>query len=296
MSKRQRGANGASDPDGTDAELDERTGSEPADGGPDHVERTLMTIEMLADEPRTVEALAAELGVHRRTVARMLESMTRRGWVEANDANERTLRLTARVLNVSGKVLQQMDLVSIARPYVAELRDLIGETSHLAVASDGWAVHVLEEPSRHPLAVSSSIGSRVPLHATAVGKALAAYLPDALARAIEHGLLPLSDRTITDPKALVKHLEEVRSLGVAIDDGEVTPEMRCIAAPVFDFTGAVVASVGFSGPATRVGRAQLESHAELVRGTAARLSALLGKDEAVRKMSSSMHDDQRAAR
>ena len=225
----------------------------------------------------SVDSLASAMAVHRRTVSRMLESMQQRGWVEVDPSNDRNHRLTAIVLNVAGAVLRGMDLVSIARPYVAALRDSVGETSHLAVPSDGWAVHVLEEPSRHTLAVSSALGSRVPLHATAVGKALAAYLPDQLKIATGRGLRPLSDRTIVSHDDLGRHLEQVRKNGFAIDDGEVTPDTRCAAAPVFDMTGMAVASIGFSGPSTRVTSSQLDKYAEVVRSTAQRLSSLLGQ-------------------
>lgn len=244
------------------------------EGGPGHVDRSLTTLEALAGGPMTVDAIAEVTGAHRRTVGRMLEVMEQRGWVALT--TDRSYQLTARVLHVAGQVLAGMDLVSAARPHVAELRDEVGESSHFAVAVDGWAVHVLEEPSRHALAVTSHLGSRVPLHATAVGKAIAAYVPEQMAIAVQRGLEPLSERTIVDPDELELHLAGICKRGVAVDDGEANALMRCVAAPVFNMYGAVVGSIGFSGPSSRVLASQLDSYTETVRSVAQRMSEALG--------------------
>jgi IclR family acetate operon transcriptional repressor len=108
-----------------------------------------------------------------------------------------------------------------------------------------------------------------PLHCTALGKILLAFcgapFPEKLEKHTPH--------TINDPDALKKHIEQIHRLGFATDDEEFDAGVRCIAAPVFDFRGKGIASIGISGPSTRINPFRITVQAEIVTGIAKDLSA-----------------------
>jgi DNA-binding IclR family transcriptional regulator len=251
-------------------------GGRSADGVPGHVTRTLRTLELLAERSMPTDALAEQLGVHRKTVARMLEAMRQQDWVRQDPTDPSRYRLTVKILTVAGSVVDRMDLVQVGLRYISSLRDATGESSHLSIPADGYAVHIAEEASRQPLAVASRLGERVPLHASAVGKALAAFLPHELDLAIARGLPQLTENTITDPAELQNALALVRKKGFAVDVSEISYNTCCIAAPIFDQSGHAIAAIGVSGPASRVTRDRVEDIGRTVTDHAQSISAELG--------------------
>jgi IclR family acetate operon transcriptional repressor len=129
------------------------------------------------------------------------------------------------------------------------------------------------------LTVSHGVGSRMPVHCSALGKVLLAGAedPETVARVVaQRGLARQTANTIVDLDSLVGHLKMVGRRGWALDDEEASVGLRCLAAPVRDAAGAVVAAVGISGPTSRVTRYDVERLAGLVRGAAAAISASLG--------------------
>jgi DNA-binding IclR family transcriptional regulator len=233
-------------------------------------------MEYLAREPASPDELAQALGVHRRTALRLLQVMQEAGWTEPDPEDQRRVHLSTRIISVAGEVLSRSDLVQAGIPYVRQLRDLLGESSHLAVPSDGWAVHVIEQPSTQPLNVAARVGDRVPIHASAVGKVIAAFRPDQLERAVERGLERFTPNTVTTPELLAIEISRILSQGYAVDDAEISPDTRCIAAPVRNGLGEVVAAIGISGPAVRLTRDRVEGYAQHVISIAAALSYTLG--------------------
>lgn len=252
------------------------TGPMTTDAGPGYVRRALIAIDLLSHESLTADELALQLGVHRRTAIRLIDVMTEAGWVELDGDAGRAVRLTTRVLSVAGEVMRRNDLISLGTPVVRRLRDHVDESSHLAVISQGSVVNIIEEPSIHPLAVTQAVGNRVPVYCTAVGKAIVAFHPELLESVLASGLVRYTPNTLTTPEALGRELDRIRRDGWAVDDAEMYPDTRCVAAPVRDAFGRVVASLGSSGPAVRVTRDRAESIARVVLEEAALLSAALG--------------------
>lgn len=244
--------------------------------GPGYVLRALVAIDLLAQNAMSADELAAALGVHRRTANRLIDVMTEAGWVEADDEASRSVRLTTRVLTVAGEVMRRTDLIRAGGPIVRRLRDRVDESSHLSVVSDGAAVNILEEPSRHPLAVTQVVGNRVPLHCSAVGKAITAFRPEFADLLRSGDLARFTPNTLTSAEALDREFERIRRDGYAMDDAELYPDTRCVAAPVRDAFGRVVASIGTSGPAVRLTRDRAEVIARIVVDEAAAVSHVLG--------------------
>jgi DNA-binding IclR family transcriptional regulator len=136
------------------------------------------------------------------------------------------------------------------------LRDQVRETVHLAVLDDDLRVVYLEKlPTQHAIGLMvSRIGGTAPMHSTALGKAMAAFLPDdKIYQWIRGGgLKALTDATITDDDTFLRSLREIRSRGYAVDDGEFEDSVRCVAAPIRDRAGSVLAAISVSGPVTRM--------------------------------------------
>lgn len=168
-----------------------------------------------------------------------------------------------------------------ARPHMERLKDSIGEEVALTTLVGGLNVGISVVESDEPLRVTVRPGRPTPAHATAGGKVLLAYLPneelDAILRA--RGLAPITARTHTDEAALRGHLAEVRCAGVALDDGEYIPGVRCLAAPVRDASGRPVAALAVRGPSIRLTNAVLPRIRRELVDTATAISTELGHGE-----------------
>lgn len=229
-------------------------GRQRGEGGVQSVERALDVLERLAvsDVPRGVSELAQETGLPHATIHRLLATLTGRGYVRQEPQSRKYLpgsRLV-RLGTSGGRVV-----ASWARPYLAELARLSGETANLATLEDGQVVYLAQVPSRYRVRMFTEVGNRVLAHTTAVGKVLLAARPteevlDILAR---HGMPARTANTITDAHEFCDALAEVNELGYAVDDEEEELGVRCLAVPVRG-PGTVEAALSISGPAGRLNR------------------------------------------
>src|ERR1700722_11622450 len=172
----------------------------------------------------------------------------------------------------------QLDIRRLSLPYLTELNQHTRETIHLTVRHGLAAVYVEKLDSPEPLRIHSRIGASVPLYCTAVGKVLLAYLDSAeRERAInEIELRRFTENTVGSIQELQTRLARVRKDGFACDLEEHEPHIRCIAAPIFDHSGAVNASLSVTGPAVRMSAARLREIAPLVREAGLKISYALG--------------------
>ncbi|MEO8855709.1 MAG: IclR family transcriptional regulator C-terminal domain-containing protein, partial [Burkholderiaceae bacterium] len=161
---------------------------------------------------------------------------------------------------------------------IAELHARCKETVHLATLSGDGVVYIDKVECDYPLRLHSSIGKRGPVHCTAVGKVMAAYLDPLEQRALvaRLDLHRHTAATLATPAALLKALRQIRSAGIAYDREEHVPAMHCVAAPVFDFRGRCVGGISVTAPTARVDLRQLEQFADWVREAAAAASVRLG--------------------
>jgi len=234
------------------------------------VSRTLRALELLAVRALRPFELAAALGVHPRTARRLLERLVAEGYAATTDGGARPrYTATLKVLRLVGPALQRADLVRLGMPFVAELSARSGHAAHLSVPHEHGAVRVAVE------GVAAAVGDVVPLHATATGKALLAHLPAAFEPLRDGGLEPRTQRTIVDATDLLVELAGIRDRGYAVDDREHAPDLRCVAAAVFDGDRAV-AAIGVSAPPARLPPRRLAEIGELVARQAAALTRALG--------------------
>ncbi len=260
-----------------------RRGRPPLD--PDHrttrvVLNALDLLETFVDgEPEQgVTAIATRLGLAKNNVFRILATLEARGYVEQDRRTER-YRLAPGSLRLGLALLEQVGVARRARPVLDALAADTGESARLGVLRAHAAVYVAAGEPSGTVQVVLPLGMPLPLHATAVGKVLLAHEPAELERLLS-GRRPLpayTPATVVEPAALFAQLREVSASGVAVDDGEYEADVRCVAAPVRDYTRRVIAAVSLSGPATRMTQPRLaETLVPRLRAAALALSQRLG--------------------
>ncbi len=223
-----------------------------------------------------ISALARRLSLAKSTVHRLATTLVSEGLLE-QDRDSGKYHLGVALFRLGALVRRRMDVSNEARPYLYELREKINESVHLAILDGAEIMYVYNLESTHAIRMRSDIGVRKPVHCTAEGQAILAFQPgEAIERVIAAGLAPRTPKTITSPEKFIKALGVVRQRGCAIEDEESEPGMVCVAAPIRDDSGAVVAAVGIAGPATRLTKKSIASVMPNVIATAGQVSARLG--------------------
>lgn len=219
------------------------------------VERALDILELFNE--RTPELGTTEIadatGLHKSTAAGLIYTLAAKGYLAQNPLN-RKYRLGLKVITRAKVVLGSMDLRQTALPYLHQLRDQFEETVNLAILDAGDMVYVERLLCGQALGMRSEVGRRERAHSTALGKAILAYSEpaDVQAYVARYGLCSTTARTVSDEDALQQHLTAARRRGYAIDDEENQLGGRCVAAPIFDYTGRPIAAISISAPAARL--------------------------------------------
>ena len=223
-----------------------------------------------------ISELARRLGVAKSTVHRLAATLCADGMLEQNPDSGK-YRLGIALFRLGSLVRQRMSVSSEARPLLRELREKVNETVHLAVLDGSEIMYVYNLESTQAIRMRSDVGVRKPAYCTAEGQAILAFQPaDVVERVVRDGLKPRTPQTITDADKLRKVLEAIRQRGCAIEDEESEIGMRCVAAPLRNDAGEVVAAIGLAGPVSRLSKKALVSFVPHVIGTAAAISARLG--------------------
>lgn len=228
-----------------------------------------------------VSDISRALGLKKATTHRLLASLRRRGIV-AQDPQTRRYRLGMKLWELGQLATTGVDWLERLKPFLQELTDVTGETTHLAVLNDGQVLYVEKVESTRSLRMPSQVGRRLPAHCTGVGKALIAFLPEEVVRSLvaRRGLPAFTPNTITDQVRLEAELATIRARGYSVDDEEIEEGLVCIGAPVRDHTSHVVAAVSIAGPSSRLRPDTIERHAESVVRIAGAMSAALGSPAA----------------
>lgn len=237
---------------------------------------TILNILQQSEEPLGVTEIGAQMGLHKSSVYRTLNTLARRGYVQQDPRTER-YALGLKLVELGTTVLERLELRELARPHLKRLMEASREVAHLVILQDGKAVYIEKVEYPGPVKMASRIGARNPLHCTAVGKAILAFLPEKSVDAIiAKGLKQRTPSTITDPVKLREELEHIRNCGYACDLEENEPGIRCVAAPIFDHTGQVLAACSVSGLAMTMTESKIDECSKLVRQAGMKISAALG--------------------
>jgi IclR family transcriptional regulator, acetate operon repressor len=223
-------------------------------------------------EPLTFTELTAASGLARSTTSRLLTALERNGLVRRDPAG----RFAPGEVFVSyaRRGGAEADLVSVARPVLAQLGGATGETINLGVTRDGGLVEqIAQVDSRYLIGGTNWVGLRVPLHCAALGKVLLAFG----AAELPGGRLERrTGATIVSRSTLAAELNDVRQRGYATTLEELEPGLVAVAAPVFAAGGTVAAALSVSGPASRLDASRLPGVAAACAAAARSLSSLLG--------------------
>lgn len=243
------------------------------------IDRALSVLELLASDGEAfgVTELSKRLELDKSMIYRLLSTLALRGYVE-QDEESRKYRLGLKIVELAGMKLSSVKMLSVARPFLKELVKRTGETVHMGVKVQHEIICLDKEEGPAILNVKGGIGDKYPPHASAIGKAIVAYLPEAETKEIfrKHGMPRYTPKTIVSLSVLKEHLKSVRELGYALNNEETYLGVRSIAAPVRERKGTVAASLGISGPVQRILDENIGRLARAVIDIADRVSAALG--------------------
>jgi IclR family KDG regulon transcriptional repressor len=223
-----------------------------------------------------ISELSKRLVLPKSTVHRLASTLADAGMLEQNQETGR-YRLGLVMFELGSLVRRKMDFSSTAKPYLMDLRESTGETVHLTVLGQTSVVYINTLESKQSIRMTLDVGLRKPAYCTAEGKALLAFKPPEVVEQIAAAGMPArTPKTITDLAAFQKELAAVRARGYAFGDEEYEEGLRCIAAPVRDHYGNVIATVSIAGPSQRLTKKVMESYAAVVMDTAENISLRLG--------------------
>ena len=213
------------------------------------------------------------MGMHKSSVYRMLKTLEAADFLRW-DSDRGRYSLSLKILELANRVLGRYDLRTTAGPFMEELAVKTGEIIHLSILDGGEIVYLEKKGAGQVLTVATKVGGRHPAYASAMGKVLLAFLPEKQLQVVLEGteLIPLTSCTITDAAQLLRKLEKIRRQGYALDNEEAFPGIRCIAAPIRQRSGKVVAAISATVPAQRLGGDRVPELVKLIRETATLIS------------------------
>ncbi|MGN0143002.1 MAG: IclR family transcriptional regulator [Roseburia sp.] len=242
-------------------------------------ERIFQVMEMLAENGEMgLMEISAALGLHKSTVHRLLMSLIYMGYAKQDETTQKYM-LSCKIVNMAGKILERMDILQIAKPYMERLSDLSGETVHLVQREGSNILYIYKiEAKVGTIRMVSHVGMVHPMYCSGVGKAIMAELPEREVKQIwnESVIEKKTKHTVTDYEEMQKLLAGIREKGYALDDEENEEGVRCIAASLMDYHSDVRYAFSISGPTSRMTRARVEELAVDVKKVQQELSRELG--------------------
>ncbi len=248
-------------------------------GGIQSIRRACELLEAVARSPDGIglAELSRSIGLHTSTAFHIAKTLVMLGYLRQME-NSRFYRIGRPLFALASAALDEVELISAARPILAELAGATGETSYFGVMSGEKLVVLAKHDGSGAIRINDRIGNVRPLHCTALGKVmLASFPPEQLDAFLQSAQLQVFTRkTIRTAQQLRQEIAEVRRSGIAFDDGEVSEELRCAAVPVTNFTNQIIGSLGISGPSWRLSIQALHKNATALQQAAERLSSQLG--------------------
>ena len=239
------------------------------------IERMMSLLDVLAGTPgpATLKTLSQATGLHPSTTHRILAAMTHARIVERHDAS--TYALGIRLLELGNIVKSRISIRDVALPFMQQLHDTIDESINLGIRDQDEIIYIERTSSgRSVVRVVYLLGGRAPLHLTSLGKLFLAAESNAELRAYAKrtGLPGKTPHSLTSLEALEKELDKIRRHDLAYDNEEAEIGLRCLAAPIRDEQGAIVAGLSVSAPTDR----HDPNWVEQIRAAADAISSALG--------------------
>jgi IclR family KDG regulon transcriptional repressor len=220
--------------------------------------------------------ISKRMGMHKSSVYRILRTLEAANFLQWDSGSSR-YSLSLKILELANRVLAHYDLRTTAGPFMEELAAKTGEIIHLSILDGGEIVYLEKKGAGQVLTVATRVGGRYPAYASAMGKVLLAFLPEKQLQVVLEGteLTAMTSCTITDADQLLRELEKIRRQGYALDNEEAFPGIRCIAAPIRERSGNVVAAISATVPAQRLARKRIPELIKMITETASRISGMV---------------------
>ncbi|SMQ64688.1 transcriptional regulator, IclR family [Bacillus sp. OV166] len=219
------------------------------------LERALTILNKLSEYPDGIQItrLSEQIGLTKSTIHRLLATLSSMNYVVKDEETDK-YKLGLQVLFLSRNLLNNSDIVTVSKPFLEKLSQEVNETVHLCIEDRGEVVYIDKIESTQTIRMYSRIGSRAPMYCTGVGKILLSDKnQDEFNELISNiNFIPKTPSTITSKEEFIEEIEKVKSQGYALDNAENEVVLRCIAAPIFDHKGKIIASFSISGPSNRV--------------------------------------------
>ncbi|BCP52169.1 transcriptional regulator [Kaistia sp. 32K] len=234
-------------------------------------------LEALARSPgsRTLTDLAAECGMSKSNVHRLLRTLEECGYV-GRDVDARTYRATLRLWELGVRVYSRLDLRTYAVRHLRELAELTEETTHLSVFDGEGVLYLDKVDGIHAVRTYVNVGDRAPAYCSSTGKAILAYLPDETIRRVSSDLKPFTENTVRTPAQLRADLELIRQRGYSETRGEYRPGVLGFSAAIRSPSGEPLGAIGVAGPEERMQLRDLDATIAAVLTAARRIEADLG--------------------
>lgn len=212
------------------------------------VERALMVLEIVAIEPKSQKELEEITGLNRSNVRRLVFTLMNNGYLE-KDSNTSKFRLGLKVVELSSIRLNQVEIKTEAQPYLRELSLKTNQVCHMGTYADGEVVYIEKIQPVNNINMFSSIGRRLPVYSSSMGKVLLSQFTDNevidILKSVE--IKKLTPKTHTDINELIKQVQKARIDGYAFDVEENEDGIFCIGAPIYDYRNKIVAAISTSG-------------------------------------------------
>jgi DNA-binding IclR family transcriptional regulator len=224
----------------------------------------------------SLKSICEMTGINKSTAHRFLKHLGREGYLIRTEAG--AYLIGPRLAQISARASMSATLQAVARPVLSDLWKATQETVNLGVLDQGTVLYLDVIESSHEFRLASHIGTRRSLHATGLGKALAAFAPAGTREGVLSGIVfqPATPKTIRNLVQFREELEKIRRQGHAVDNEEAVLGARCVSAPILNNDGVAVAAVSISGPITRVSPSQVPALAHAVKGAANAISSAMG--------------------
>ena len=240
------------------------------------LERAVDILQVLAEDSRELSAaeVAERLSLHKSTIHRLLTVLDQHRLIRRNGETGR-YSLGLRLFEFGTRAVRGLQLRDTSQPHLDQLARDTGETAHICVFDRTEMVSIAYAEGPRSLRMPATVGRRTPAYCSAVGKAMLAFLPKSVIDVVG-SLRACTEKTLVTREALLADLRQVRIRGYAVDNEEVEEGLRCVGAPVWNYTGKVVAAISVAGPAFRITKSRVPAVARAVLATTRGLSTELG--------------------
>jgi Transcriptional regulator len=225
----------------------------------------------------SVSEIGAKAGLHRSTAHRILMALEYNDLIKQNPSTGK-YHLGIKLFKLGHQAVSQLNLREICRPFLSRLMNDTKETIHLAVLDDDQVLYLDKVEGPHALRMPSRVGRYIPTYCTSLGKAMLSCLDDQEVKSIlrRQTLKPHTENTVKNINQLLADLGSVRKRGYAVDNEEIEIGLRCVGAPLRDYTGGMVGAISVAAPSARLSEKNTPVIGRMVIAIAAGISQKLG--------------------